>query len=44
MDSLADLGIVAEGAGVERLVAGHHTHHLLGPHLEAATARATTMW
>src|SRR6266542_2350586 len=36
MDSLADLGIVAEGAGVERLVAGQHhdPHHLLGPHPE----------
>ncbi|HET9080094.1 MAG TPA: alpha-amylase family glycosyl hydrolase, partial [Trebonia sp.] len=36
MDSLADLGIVAEGAGIERLVAGQHhdPHHLLGPHPE----------
>ena len=36
MDSLADLGIVAGGAGVERLAAGQHhdPHHLLGPHPE----------
>ena len=34
MGSLADLGVVADGADVERLVSGQHhdPHHLLGPH------------
>jgi len=34
MGSLADFGLMAEGADTERLVAGQHhdPHHLLGPH------------
>lgn len=40
MGSLADLGVVAEGADVERLICGQHhdPHHLLGPHPERDSA------